>query len=183
MAKEYGEMSLNYRRTSTLERGWSTESMDEFDKCDGNEMWFDMDKDITTMGQMFFEKWRKVNTESMNLWKESRELMTNLRMFGKYFMCEIRLIEGTSPPTLGRNFFDRYGWMLMDDGTIKSPIGNIITKSVSASGTCGMIEQSETEGVFKCSELTMKCDTPGEKKKVLEKLHKYFGHVSPESLY
>jgi len=73
--------------------------------------------------------------------------------------------------------------MLMDDGTIKSPIGNIITKSVSANGMCGMIEQSETEGVFKCSELTLKCDTPGQKKKVLEKLHKYFGHVSPESLY
>jgi len=103
MAREYGEMSLNYRRTSTTERGWSTESMDEFDKCDGNEIWFDIDEGKTTMGQMFFEKWRKTNKESMILWRGKTEVMTNLRMFGKYFMCEIELIEGISPPTLGRD--------------------------------------------------------------------------------
>ena len=183
MAERYDEMNLNYRRTSTQERGWSSETMDEFNRLDGNEIWFDMDKDITTMGQMFYEKWRKVNTESMTLWRDSMELMTTLRMFGKLFVCEIRLIEGTSPPTLGRDFFDRYGWMLMDNGMIKSPSGNIITTSVSASGTCGMIQQSETEGVFKCTELALQSDTPGERKKVLFKLHKYFGHVSPESLY
>ncbi len=102
-------MSSNYRRTSTQERGWSCESMDEFEKCSGNEIWFDLDVAVTTMGQMFYEKWRKVNTESMSLWRESMELMTNLKMLGKYFLSEIRLVEGTSPPTLGRDFFDRYG--------------------------------------------------------------------------
>ncbi len=71
----------------------------------------------------------------------------------------------------------------MEDGMIRSPLGIIITTSVSESKRSGMIEQTETERVFKCSELMLKCETPGEKKKVLERLHKYFGHVSPESLY
>ncbi len=78
-------MGLNYKKMATQEKGWSSESWDEFDKCDGNEIRFDLDEDVTTMGQMFYEKWRKVNTESMKLRKGSVELMTNLRMFGKYF--------------------------------------------------------------------------------------------------
>ncbi len=49
--------------------------------------------------------------------------MTNLRMFGKYFMYDIRLVKGAMPPTLGREFFDRYGWSISDNGKISSPIG------------------------------------------------------------
>ena len=63
MAQGYGEMGLNYKRTSTQEKGWSSESCYEFDKCAGDEILFDMNAYETIMGQMFYEKWRKVNTE------------------------------------------------------------------------------------------------------------------------
>ena len=85
-----------------------------------------MNENATIMGQMFYEKWRKVNKETMRLRSGSVDLMTNLRMFGKYFPCEIRLVDGTTPPTLGREFFGRYGWSISDDGKINSPIGDII---------------------------------------------------------
>ena len=41
----------------------------------------------------------------------------------------------------------------------------------------------ETERIFKCSELLLKMENEKERRKILDKLHKYFGHVSPESLY
>jgi len=109
MAEKYDEMNLNYKRTQTQEKGWLSESWDEFDKCDGNEILYDLNEDGTVLGQMFYEKYRKVNKETMRLRSGSVDLMTNLRMFGKYFPCEIRLVEGTTPPTLGRDFFGRYG--------------------------------------------------------------------------
>ncbi len=103
MAQKYDEMNLNYKRTTTQEKGWSSESWDEFDKCDGNEILFDLNENDTVMGQMFYEKWRKANRETMRPRSGTVDLMTNLRMFGKHFPCEIRLVEGTTPPTLGRD--------------------------------------------------------------------------------
>ena len=38
MEKKYDKMRLNYKKTSTPEKGWSSESWDEFDKCAGNEI-------------------------------------------------------------------------------------------------------------------------------------------------
>jgi phenolic acid decarboxylase len=96
MAKNYDEMRLNYKKTSTPEKGGSSEAWDEFDKCTGNEIRFDMNEKDTVMGQMFYEKWRKVNTETMRLRSGTVDLMTNLRMFGKYFPCKIRLKEGNT---------------------------------------------------------------------------------------
>jgi len=70
-----------------------------------------------------------------------------------------------------------------DDRMIRSPIGDIITKSKGEDHMKGRIEEVETERIFKCSELLLKMENEKEKRKILEKLHKYFGHVSPESLY
>ncbi len=70
-----------------------------------------------------------------------------------------------------------------DDGMIRSPIGDIITKLKGEDHTKGRIEEVETERIFKCSELLLKMENENEKRKVLVKLHKYFGHVNLESLY
>ena len=74
--------------------------------------------------------------------------MTNLRMFGKYFMCDIRLVEGAMPPTLGREFFNRYGWSIGFDGKISSPIGDILITSRGEDVLRGRIEDIETERVY-----------------------------------
>jgi len=60
------------------------------------------------MGQTFFEKWRKANPESMSLRAGGKEILTNVKICGRYYPCEVKLIEGSAPPTLGKNFFDRY---------------------------------------------------------------------------
>jgi len=155
MAQGYEDLGLNYKRTSTQEKGWSSEAWDEFDKCDGNEILFDLDENDTVMGQMFYEKWRKANTETMRLRSGTMDLLTNLRMFGKYFPCEIRLIEGAAPPTLGRNFLERYDWSENVDGIIRSPIGDILTTSKGENHRKGRIEEVETERIFICSELLL----------------------------
>ena len=59
------------------------------------------------MGQLFYEKWKKANEESMRLSSGEKEILTNIKMFGKYYPCNIRLVEGISPPTLGKVFFER----------------------------------------------------------------------------
>jgi hypothetical protein len=135
------------------------------------------------MGQMYYEKWRKANPETMRLRSGQVDLMTNLRMFGKYYMCDIRLVEGTMPPTLGREFFERYGWSIGFDGRISSPTGDILITSTGEDVLRGKIEDMETERVYKCSQLVMEMEGEKDKTKVLTKLHKYFGHVSPEALY
>ena len=75
MATKYNEMNLNYKRTQTQEKGWSSESWDEFDKCDGHEILYDLNENGTIMGQMFYEKWRKANPETMRLRSGSADLM------------------------------------------------------------------------------------------------------------
>ena len=50
MAERYDKMNLNYKRTGTQEKGWSSESWDEFDKCDGNEILYDLNENATVMG-------------------------------------------------------------------------------------------------------------------------------------
>ena len=119
----------------------------------------------------------------MRLRSGKMDLLTNLRMFGLYFPCEIRLVEGAAPPTLGRNFFKTYGWSDNVDGIIKSPIGDILTISKGENERKGKIEEMEMERIFKCSALLLEMKDEKEKIKVLVKLHRYFGHVSPESLY
>ncbi len=57
-----------------------------------------------------------------------------------------------------------------DDGMIRSPIGDIITKLKGGDHTKGRIEEVETERIFKCSELLLKMENKKEKRKVLEKL-------------
>ena len=175
MATKYDKMNLNYKRTQTQEKGWSSESWDEFDKCDGHEILYDLNENATIMGQMFYEKWRKANPETMRLRSGSVDLMTNLRMFGKYFMCDIRLVEGAMPPTLGREFFDRYGWSISDNGKISSPIGDILITPRREDMLKGRIEEIETERIYKCSELVMEMEGKKDKRKVLTKFHKYFG--------
>ncbi len=55
MAEKYDKMKLNHKRTSTPEKVWSSESWDEFDKCTGGEILFDINEKDTVMGQMFYE--------------------------------------------------------------------------------------------------------------------------------
>ena len=116
---------------------------------------YDLNENATIMGQMFYEKWRKANPETMRLRSGSVDLMTNLRMFGKYFMCDIRLVEGAMPSTLGREFFDRYGWSISDNGKISSPIGDILITPRREDVLKGRIEEIETDRIFKCSELVI----------------------------
>ena len=73
-------------------------------------------------------------------------LLTNLRMFGMYFPCELRLVEGAAPPTIGRSFFKTYGWSDNVDGVISSPLGDILTTSKGENMKKGRIEEMETIG-------------------------------------
>ncbi len=55
----------SWKRIETDEKGWSCEDLDEFDKFNGCEVWYDLYEMDTTMGQIFYDKWRKANIESM----------------------------------------------------------------------------------------------------------------------
>ena len=121
-AEQKEERKMNWRPSKPQEKGWSSESLDEFDEYDGNEILFNINENDTIMGQIFYEKWRKVNSETMKLRSGKTDILTNLKMFGKYFPCKIRLVKGMSPPKLGMNFFERFGWRIDLEGNINSPL-------------------------------------------------------------
>jgi len=168
----------NWRSRKTDEKGWSSSDLDDFESNDGNEVCYNLNEKDTIMGQLFYEKWRKANTESMRISSGEKEILTNIKMFGRYYPCNIRLVEGTSPPTLGKSFFARYGWQIDEEENITSLQGKIITKP--GRGSNREIDSEETENVYKCESIFKEGLKP---KYVIQRLHKYFGHVSPESLY
>ena len=83
----------NWSKKETDEKGWSSEDLDDFENNVGNEVCYNLNESDTIMGQVFYEKWRKANSETMRLTAGEKEILTNLKLFGKYYPCKIKLIK------------------------------------------------------------------------------------------
>jgi len=129
------------------------------------------------MGQLYYEKWRINNAESMRI-ESGKGIVTNIKIFGRYYPCEMHITDGSSPPTIRKEFLEDYKWEISEDGNIISPQGLIIVEKNDDSNL--EINSDETSQIFKCESVFK--EEPTERKQ-LEKLYKYFGHISPESLY
>jgi len=95
----------------------------KLDNMKGTEIVVDILQPDTTLGQMFFTKWKNVNTSTIVVHTVGNYIHTNVMIGGKYFPIEIRLIQGTSPIVLGRDFFTRFRWNNPSNNIIDMPSG------------------------------------------------------------
>ncbi len=100
---------------------------------------------------------------------------TNVIIGGKYFPFEIRLVQGTSPIVLGRDFFTRFRWNNPSNNMIDTPTGVVCLKE---DGDQLLIDPERSVESMQCEEVFLAEPT---KAAQIKKLHSYFGHCSAES--
>ena len=100
----------------------------KLDNMKGSEIVVDILQPDTTIGQMFFTKRKSVNMSTIVVHTVGNYIHTNVMIGGKYFPIEMRLIQGTSPIVLGRDFFTRFRWNNPTNNMIDMPSGVVCLK-------------------------------------------------------
>ncbi len=74
----------------------------------GQEVLVDYSQTETTMGQMFYDRWRSKNKETIVKFTNNYKLVTNLQIGGRLYPTVITLVNGMSPVVIGKDFFQLY---------------------------------------------------------------------------
>ena len=146
------------------------------DLLKGTEIVVDLLQPDTTLGQMFFTKWKNVNKSTIVIQTVGNYISTNIKIGGMFYPAEIRLIQGTSPVILGRDFFTKFRWNSPSDNRIDTPNGVVCLKE---EGDQLLIDEEMSVNSIQCEEVFLAEPT---KAAQIKKLHAYFGHCSSESL-
>jgi len=142
----------------------------------GQEILVNYGQRFTTMGQMFFDRWRSHNKSTIVKFIDNDKLTTNLQIGGRLYPTTVTLVNGLSPLTIGRDFFMHYNWQEPKDNSIETEIGRV---SLIQGGSGAWIDEELTAKSGQCEEVFVAI--PSIEKQV-RKLHTYFGHISAESL-
>jgi len=142
----------------------------------GQEVTVDYGQNITTMGQMFFDRWRSHNKTTIVRFTENNKLITNIHIGGRLYPTVITLINGMSPVNIGKDFFLQYNWQEPKDNVIETELGPVCLIKV---GSSLWIDDDLTAKTMQCEEVFVTTSTV---EKQVKKLHDYFGHVSAENL-
>ena len=71
----------------------------------GQEVTVNYSQQLTTMGQMFFDRWRSHNKTTIVKFTDNDKLTTNIQIGGRLYPTTITLVNGMSPVTIGKDFF------------------------------------------------------------------------------
>ena len=142
----------------------------------GQEVLVDYSQTETTMGQMFYDRWKSKNKETIVKFTETNKLITNLQIGGRLYPTVITLVNGMSPVVIGKDFFQLYNWQEPKDQLIETEIAPVSLRIV---GSSLWIDEELTTQAIQCEEVFVAIPSV---EKQIEKLHHYFGHVSAESL-
>jgi len=142
----------------------------------GQEILVDYGQRFTTMGQMFFDRWRSQNKTTIVKFTDNSKLTTNIQIGGRLYPTTLSLVNGMLPVTIGRDFFLQYNWQEPKDLVIATEIGSVCLRQV---GSLLWIDEELTTKATYCEEVFHTISTV---EKQVKKLHDYFGHVSAESL-
>ncbi len=142
----------------------------------GQEVTVNYGQDFTTMGQMFFDRWRSHNKTTIVRFTDNNKLTTNIRIGGRLYPTTITLVNGMSPVTIGKDFFLQYNWQEPKDNAIDTEIGPVCLRKV---GSSLWIDEDLTAKTIQCEEVFITIPLV---EKQVKKLHDYFGHVSAENL-
>jgi len=153
-------------------------SSEECDKLSGREIFFDTSSEISYMSPYFFNKWKSVNKDVQTV-IHGNKILTAIKIGGRIYPTFFELHYHFSPFVLGKDFFTAYKWVKTSDNSFSTPHGNL-TVNEEQHGTPSL-DLDLAEQVYKTEEI--RGAKTGSKTKQLRKLHRYFGHCSPESLW
>ena len=142
----------------------------------GQEVLVDYSQTETTMGQMFYDRWKSKNKETIVKFTDNNKLITNLQIGGRLYPTVITLVNGMSPVVIGKDFFQLYNWQEPKDQLVETEIAPVSLRIV---GSSLWIDEELTTQAIQCEEVFVAIPSV---EKQIEKLHHYFGHVSAESL-
>jgi hypothetical protein len=148
----------------------------KLDKFTGQEVCVNYRQVDTTIGQMFYLKWKSVNESTVAVQTVGNYILTNVKIAGQFYPVEVRLIQGTFPLVLGKDFFSRYKWSEPSNLVINTQNGVVNLKQ---EGELQLIDEKTTMDNKMCEEVFL---TEPNMEAQLKKLHQYFGHCSGESL-
>jgi len=142
----------------------------------GQEILVDYGQGFTTMGQMFFDRWRSHNKTTIVKFTDNNKLITNIQIGGRIYPTTITLVNGKSPVVIGKDFFLQYNWQEPKDQIIETEIGSVCLRVV---GSSQWIDEELSAKSIQCEEVFIAIPSV---EKQIKKLHDYFGHMSAESL-
>ena len=116
----------------------------------GQEVLVDYSKAETTMGQMFYDRWRSKNKETIVKFTNNDKLITNLQIGVRLYPAVITLINGMSPVVIGQDFFNLYNWQEPKDQLIEMEIAPVSLREV---GSSLWIDEELTTQAIKCEEV------------------------------
>ena len=71
----------------------------------GHEIAVNFGQNVTTLGQMFFDRWRNCNKTSIVKFNMDNTMTTNIQIGGKFYPATNTLVNGMSPLTIDNDFF------------------------------------------------------------------------------
>jgi hypothetical protein len=116
----------------------------------GQEVTVDYGQKVTTMGQMFFDRWRSHNKTTIVRFTDNNKLTTNIQIGGRLYPTTITLVNGMSPVIIGKDFFLQYNWQEPKDNVIKTEIGPVCLIKV---GSSLWIDDDLTAKTMQCEEV------------------------------
>jgi len=124
--------------------------INKLDKLSGSEIYIDQKQMDTTLGQMCFLKWQEENRSTIVIQTVGNYILTNVKVGGKLYPTEIRLIQGISPLVLGRDFLSKYKWNNPIDSVIETPNGVVYLKTEEDQQ---YIDEKRTADQVQCEEV------------------------------
>ncbi len=116
----------------------------------GQEIVVNYGQQTTTMGQMFYDRWRSHNKTTIVKFTDNNKLTTNIKIGGRLYPTTITLVNGMSPVVIGKDFFLQYNWQEPKDQVIETEIGSVCLRNV---GTTKWIDEELTEKTTQCKEV------------------------------
>ncbi len=95
------------------------------------------------MGQMFFDRWRSHNKTTIVKFTDNNKLTTNILIGGRLYQTAITLVNGMSPVTIGKDFFQQYNWQEPNNLFIVTEIGPVCLREVGSSLWIGLMKNSQ----------------------------------------
>ena len=74
----------------------------------GHKIAVDFGQNFTTLGQRFFDRWRKCDKTSIIKFTTDNTMTTNIQIGGRFYPATISLVNGMSPLKIGKDFFILY---------------------------------------------------------------------------
>jgi len=122
-------------------------SMDDCNGLDGDEIFFDENRDVSLMSSFYLARWKQKNKNSQ-LIMNNGIAHTSVKIGGRTYSAFFLITGDFSPLILGKDFFQANKWSVNKENNIETPYCKIQTVEEE------QIDTELTERVFTTNEVT-----------------------------